>query len=208
MFHASVLLERATRNAWGISDGALQTVPVRRRWRMLFFFLFSGRERIADPMRLSPLTVRRGEGEFPLVGVHRIRWWCWVRCMVYPPPSTIISPTTAFLKISFPGPWGCVCSLEGMYYVAAPNKPNTLNSSEKSGQQNGILDIKERMKPPSWVKKIIYHREHLRKVRFSQINESHGLNPILDFVLPGNSNNAGFLVSKSQTKYGWSAHVL
>ena len=34
---------------------------------------------------LSPLSVRRGEGEFPLVGAHRMRWCCWVRCMVYPP---------------------------------------------------------------------------------------------------------------------------
>lgn len=113
MFHASVLLERATKNLLRHSRWCFANSACEASLEDAVFFLFFGRERIADPMCLSPLTVRRGEGEFPLVGVHRIPCWCWVRCMVYPPPSTIISPTTAFLKISFPGPGGCVCSLEG-----------------------------------------------------------------------------------------------
>lgn len=129
MFHASVLLERATKNLLRHSRWCFANSACEASLEDAVFFLFFGRERIADPMCLSPLTVRRGEGEFPLVGVHRIPCWCWVRCMVYPLPSTNISPTTAILKMSFLGPWGCVCSLEGMYYVGAPNKPNTLNSS-------------------------------------------------------------------------------
>lgn len=66
-----VLLERATRNLlrhfrWCFANSACEA---SLEDAVFFFF---GRERIADPMCLSPLTVRRGEGEFPLVGVHRI----------------------------------------------------------------------------------------------------------------------------------------
>ena len=143
-----------------------------------------------------------------------VGWGVWC---TYPPPSTIISPTTAFLKVSLG--LGDVCIMfrrgsispaEGISHreMVVWKQTQYVKFILSPASKMNILDIKERMKPPSWVKKIIYHRENLRKVRFSVNLWVTWVEPYSRRRLPGNSNNAGFLVSKSQTKYGWSAHVL